>query len=128
MAKKRAQVAAGDLEKGLRGLASLLPVFERASLDDAIEALIRVAYELGWVLTDLDWAEWGRTAEAQALVADSAAIAAADAEVLAKLLTAHLRQDRFFEGHLRWAYESGQLMAIVKRAVQLLEMEVGEGR
>jgi len=122
------QPAAGDLKKDLRGLALLLPVFERAAPDDAIEALIRVAYELGWVLPDFDWAEWARTAEAQALVRDSAAIAAADTVVLAKLLTAHLRQDRFFEGHLQWAYESGQLVAIVKRAAQLLEIEAGEGR
>ena len=105
----------------LRGLAELLPVFSAPGTDPdtAINALSEVAYRLGWVLTDFDWSEWAHGPECQMLVRDPAQVASADPLTLARLLTAHLRQDRFCEGHLLAAFEDRHLTAIVRRAEAL---------
>jgi hypothetical protein len=63
-----------------------------------------------------DWPAWMRTDEARALIADHAHIAAATPEQLVKLCTSLLRSDRFNEGQLAWAFESGLLVEIVRRA------------
>jgi hypothetical protein len=39
---------------------------------------------------------------------------------VAPLLTAHLRQERFCEGHLLTAFEGGHLTAIMRRADALV--------
>lgn len=105
----------------------LLPVFRTPGTDPdtAINALNDVAYRLGWVLTDFDWSEWAHGPECQMLVKDSANVASADTLTLARLLTAHLRQDRFCEGHLLGAFEGGHLTAIVRRAADLLAARDG---
>jgi hypothetical protein len=48
-------------------------------------------------------------------------VAGATQEELAKLLTAIIRSDRFVEGSLEGAFESGLLAAICRRAAVLLE-------
>lgn len=114
-------LSARTWEDRLRGLAALLPLFEKTDADygEAISALNDVAYRLGWVVPDFDWPSWGRGPECQRLVQHPAEVAAVDAFTLALLLTAHLRQDRFCEGHLSAAYEAGHLAAIVQRAAAL---------
>lgn len=56
------------------------------------------------------------TPEAQALIADHANIASATPDQLVKLATSLVRSDRFTEGSLAGAHESGLLTAIVRRA------------
>lgn len=121
MAKKLATTPV-EWDERLRGLAVLLPVFTAPGTDSdtAINALNDVAYRLGWVLTDFDWSEWAHGPECQMLVKDPANVASADPLTLARLLTAHIRQDRFCEGHLLAAFEGGHLTAIVRRAAHLL--------
>jgi hypothetical protein len=63
-----------------------------------------------------DWSAWMHTDEAKALIADHAHIAHATPEQLVKLCTSLLRSDRFNEGQLAWAFESGLLVEIVRRA------------
>ena len=46
-------------------------------------------------------------------------VAHATAEQLTKLSTSLVRGDRFSEGTLAWAFESGLLLAIVRRAAAL---------
>jgi hypothetical protein len=75
-------------------------------------------YELGWVY-DFDWMTWLGTAEAQALSATPEKVAAADADDLAKLLTAIVRSERFGDGQLEGALTSGLLLAIARRAGEL---------
>jgi len=48
-------------------------------------------------------------------------VAAATPEQLAMLLTAIVRSDRFVEGSIAGAFESGLLVAICRRAATLLE-------
>ncbi len=67
-----------------------------------------------------DWMAWMATPEAQTLAADPARVAAVDAEVLRRLLTAIIRGDRFVEGNVVGAFESGMLLAIARRAQALL--------
>ncbi len=121
MAKRPAPTPA-EWDERLRGLAVLLPVFiaPGTNPDIAINALSDVAYRFGWVLTDFDWSEWAHGPECQMFVKDPAKVASANPQTLARLLTSHLRQDGFCEGHLLVAFEDGHLTAIVRRAVDLL--------
>ena len=68
------------------------------------------------VTPSFSWPEWIKTPEAQMLLADHARIAEASADQLVKLTTAIVRSDRFTEGSIVGAFESGLLTAIVRRA------------
>jgi hypothetical protein len=46
-------------------------------------------------------------------------LAVATADELVKLTTSLVRADRFTEGTLAWAFESGLLLAIARRAEEL---------
>jgi hypothetical protein len=60
-----------------------------------------------------DWTSWQD--EASRYVENPSLLTTADAEVLTKLLTTHVRQDRFCEGHLADMAERGHLRAILGR-------------
>jgi hypothetical protein len=75
----------------------------------------------GWV-TPFDWPTWLASDEGQALSRHPEAVARASADDLGRLLTACVRADRFSEGTLGWAYESGLLTAILRRAKVLAEV------
>lgn len=68
----------------------------------------------------VDWQRWAGTPEAQQLVSDPAAIAAASHDDLINLLTTILRGERFSDGEIAGAYERGTLLAIAQRAQALL--------
>lgn len=88
-------------------------------LGDEAAALVQAAYDLGWVLPDFGWPAWKETPEAIKLRDDSKALAEATAEQLARLLTVLIRQDRFVEGGLAGAFDSGLLTAIIARSEAL---------
>lgn len=119
MAPDSRQPSATIWQERLHGLAALLPLFEKPDAETAIGALNDASYRLGWVLTDFDWSTWAHGPECQRLVQNPDQIAVVDALTLARLLTAHLRQDRFCEGHLHSAFDGGHLLAIVRRAIVL---------
>lgn len=73
----------------------------------------------GWI-TPFDWPAWANSPEGQRLLHDPAAVASASADDLGKLLTSLVRGNRFSEGTLAWAHESGLLVAILRRAEVLL--------
>jgi hypothetical protein len=83
---------------------------------DPAEAFVRMAHDMGWVLSDFDWKSWKVGGEAGELLNNSETLARATPEQLAKLLTVLVRQDRFVEGSLAQAFDSGFLVAIVRRA------------
>ncbi len=95
---KRPTPTPAEWDERLRGLAVLLHVFGAPDTnpDIAITALNDVAYRFGWVLTDVDWSEWTPGPKCQMFLNDPATIASADPVTLARLLTANLRQDRFW--------------------------------
>ncbi len=65
-----------------------------------------------------NWPEWMESEEGRRL-ADPAGVGEATAAQLVKLWTALIRSDRFTEGSLEGAYESGLLRAFIRRAAEL---------
>jgi hypothetical protein len=127
----------------LRRLARHLPAFEAPGFrfgswvpsterDDGVT-------ELGWYepgpeaeafladararIIPFDWPEWASGPEGQALLGHPAAVASASADDLRKLLTVHVRSERFGDGTLEAAFASGMLSAIVRRASVLADFE-----
>jgi hypothetical protein len=65
------------------------------------------------IVTSFDWPSWQE--EARRYIADPKALETADLLTLRKLLTMHLRKERFAEGHLADMLESGHITAILRR-------------
>lgn len=95
-----------------------------ARLSEASNAFLDDAIAAGWV-RPFDWVVWMTTPEGRRLLSDQSSIAGATADQLSKVLTAHFRRDRFADGTLLEAFESGLMRAIAARAVVLLS-EVGQ--
>lgn len=93
-----------------------LPWFALSDLGREFLTAINVA---GWVLKNFNWAAWANGPEGQQLSGDQKALCKATEDQLAKLLTALVRQDRFVEGALGAAFQSGLLLAITERAEAL---------
>ncbi len=127
----------------LAGLANFLPVFQAPGfefghweggektesgalqmpylvLSDNAKAFVRAAYDLGWVLRDFNWSRWKDTPGAKRLRDDPKALGNASPEELARLLTICIRQDRFVEGTLDSAFNSGLLIRIMARAEAIM--------
>ena len=86
-----------------------LPEYE---LRQVARSFVKTLYKTGWVVS-FDWSEWQ---DAAARYVDSKeAVRTADVATLQKLLTTHVRKDRFCEGHLAAMFESGHLTAILRR-------------
>ena len=89
-----------------------MPYFEYS--DEALAVIRSMPIEV------FDWTAWMATDEARDLLADYSRIATATPEQLRKLTTALVRGDRFNEGTLAWAFESGLITAIARRAADLV--------
>ena len=88
------------------------------AFSDEAQAFIQSLYEAEWV-QPFDWMAWLSTPEGRRLMSDRSEVEAASTEQLTRLVTALVRQDRFAEGALAAAYESGMLAAIARRAEEL---------
>lgn len=75
----------------------------------------------GWVIVGFDWRSWLETDEGRALRDRPEALAVATPDQLGMLLTAVVRSDRFVEGSIEGAFESGLLARIARRAAALLD-------
>jgi len=78
----------------------------------------RVCHDAG-LIQDFDWPSW--QSEAKKLVADEKKLAQADMEAVGKLITTHIRKDRFCDGHLLSVMESGHIAKILRRLRELRE-------
>jgi hypothetical protein len=87
-------------------------------LSDVCQAFVSEMYELGFV-HDFEWMQWLATPEGRDLAARPEAVATASADDLGKLLTAIIRSERFGDGQIEGAFESGLLLAIARRAQEL---------
>lgn len=83
-------------------------------LIDFAERLSRTGF-----LLPFDWTSWA--GEAQKYVNDPARIPSASLTTLRKLLTTHVRADRFGGAHLIDLAEKGLLTAVLRRLVDLRE-------
>ncbi len=86
-----------------------MPYFELSA--DGLSVVRTLPVQMGF-----DWPRWAQTPEARSLFEDHSRIADATAEQLIKLTTSLVRSDRFTEGSLAGAFESGLLLAIARRA------------
>lgn len=95
-----------------------MPWFERGPEADRF---LRDAAALGFV-RPFDWVAWSATPEAVSLL-EPDGVRSASAEQIANLLTALVRRDRFVEGTLEAAFDSGLILAILERARELSQGE-----
>ncbi|REK17990.1 MAG: hypothetical protein DWQ37_05570 [Planctomycetota bacterium] len=87
----------------------LIPHFEHS---DPVDRFVQALYDNGWI-EPFDWTEWTDTAKQ--LIDSPNRLASADATTIRRLLTTHVRQDRFCEGHLAAMFESGHIVAALRR-------------
>ena len=92
-----------------------LPWFE---LSEQGMAFVRA---LGAIMLKFDWPTWAATPAAQVLYHDRDALASASVDDLRRIVTAVVRTDRFNEGQLSDAFDSGLMAAIARRAAALAE-------
>jgi hypothetical protein len=79
---------------------------------------VQALYDEG-IVYPFDWKSW--QGEAEKYVSDPEALKEADLLVLRKLLTTHVRKDRFVEVHLASMLASGHITAILRRLKELRE-------
>jgi ADP-ribosyl-[dinitrogen reductase] hydrolase len=70
-----------------------------------------------------DWMNWH---EGEQLVGTPELLGKANLQTLRKLLTAHVRADRFIEGYLAGTFESGHMTLILKRMVEIYRSRASE--
>jgi hypothetical protein len=131
-----------ELIDRLRTLADVLPLLEAPDADfghwelppphDGVQSLgwfefgptaeaWRTALAKGeWIVVGFEWPAWLAGDEGRSLRDDPAAIANATPDQIARLLTAIVRSDRFVEGSIAGAFESGLLARISRRASALV--------
>jgi hypothetical protein len=96
-----------------------MPWYDFSAEGDRIARALPVRY-------GFDWPTWKDTPEAISLARDHALIASATAEQVVMLSTLLVRQNRFVEGLLASAFESGLLLALARRAAALTSSDQPE--
>jgi hypothetical protein len=86
---------------------------------DLASAFFDTCYDDGWIRNDFRPSEWIGTPDAIALQTEETVLAGASAIELAKLLTTTIVAERFAEGALAEAFESGLISRILQRAATL---------
>jgi hypothetical protein len=81
-------------------------------LSDDAAAFVKALYDHGMIVT-FDWPSW--LDEALRYHSSPEALATADLGVVRKLLTTHVRQERFSAGHLEAVHASGHLVSLLRR-------------
>jgi hypothetical protein len=79
-------------------------------------SFVECLYDNGWIVP-FDWTEWQERAEQ--FVNKPQSLETASLGDLCRLLTTHVRKDRFCEGHLASMFESGHLTAILVRLQEI---------
>lgn len=91
-------------------------------LHPAVLDFIRALSGNGFI-QPFDWMNWR---EGEQLVDNPALLRRANLQILRKLLTAHVRADRFTEGHLAGTFESGHMTLILKRMAEIHSSRASE--
>lgn len=96
----------------------------RFDYERGVQALVMAFYENGFIV-GFDWTSWQEEAERYWL--DPEAVANADLTTVRRLITTHVRKDRFVEGHLAAAFEEGHIRALLARLEVIRQSEPEEG-
>ena len=83
--------------------------------DSIVDEFVQALYDHGFV-QNFDWPGWE---EAQAYVERPELLASADLETCIKLLSTHVRKERFCDGHLAEMITTGHLLAVLHRLEEL---------
>lgn len=81
-----------------------------------LHAFEEAAYEHGFVISDFDWSNW---AEGRELVQHPERITTVPLETIRRLITAHVRAERFSGGHLASMCANGHIAAVRRRLREL---------
>jgi hypothetical protein len=93
-------------------------ILGRLEYHPAVYAFERACYDNGLV-QPFDWGAWSD--EAHRYMDDPSLVSTADLGTCIKLITTHLRAERFTDGHLEEVLRSGHIIAILRRLKQLAE-------
>ena len=104
-------VGGGERDDG----AYVMPRFAHSEVTDEF---VQACYDNEWVVP-FDWMGWHGIAEEY--YPDSLLLSRARVATLARLFTAQIRCDRFVDGQLAGAIESGHIAAILRRLVAIRE-------
>lgn len=119
--------------EGLDRVLAYLPVFRRQSSDlyevnlevitldpysyaPEVDQFIQVLYQEGLII-QFNWTSWQR--EAEAWMNHPERIGTCALETIQKLLTTHVRAERFCSGHLAHTIKTGHILAILNRLAQI---------
>jgi hypothetical protein len=100
-----------------KGPEGQMPWFD---FDEAVMEFQKALYDHGWVTPAFDWTEWQQPA--QEFVNSQEKVDKADLPTILKLFTAHVRADRFCEGHLAAMFENGHIVALLRRLKAIRNM------
>ena len=81
-----------------------------------VDGLVQALYDNGWV-EPFDWSKFQD--EAIGYFENPSRLETVDVDTVRKLLTLHVRKDRFCDGHLLEMLEKGHIQAILRRLAQL---------
>lgn len=84
---------------------------------DDLKRFLSILRNEGFVVPSFDWARWRD--EAQGYVDTPEQLESADLATIQKLLTTHVRLDRFNGGHFAEMIEKGHIQAILDRLEEL---------
>lgn len=93
---------------------SIIPGF---GASDPVASFVAALHDQGWILQAFDWNVWQD--DAARYVTSPELVASADAETIRKLLTSHVRRDRESQGHLAAQFESGHILALLRRLKEI---------
>jgi hypothetical protein len=99
-------------------IAAPLGVFPHYVLADELSHFQEALYENGFVFS-FDWSSWQD--EALRYFNEPELLHIANIQVLRKLLTLHVRKDRFSDGHLSEMVKCGHITFILRRLKELRE-------
>ena len=84
--------------------------------DEILESFVSACHKHGWI-TSAAWPAWQKSAER--LMGDKTALAVADAQTIRKLITFHIRKERFREGHLAAMFQVGHIVSLLRRLAEI---------
>lgn len=91
------------------------PYFKKS---ESVGEFVQALYDNEWVTPEFDWPGWK---ESEMYINSPESIQSAGTITILKLFTTHVRGDRFCDGHLAAMFESGHILAILRRLREIRE-------
>jgi hypothetical protein len=79
---------------------------------DSVSEFYQLLYDNNWIDSTFAWTDWEEGLE---YIGNPNKVQSADTETIRKLLTAHVRNDRFCTGHLADMFANGHIVALLRR-------------